>query len=264
MGWFRYMQKDHNSATEHAFVGYKMSSRGSCDIFIHLHLNGGLDPRKQRQAMKCIEKEVQCGNESALECNALCELTGYKTNKNGEEAFRLASVNESAGYMWLVLGMCHFYGIGTRRSMSKARAALPKSIGDVSSPYLFILDDAFKQNPLLLGYLRHFAELDEMVACELLSLYLINSEFEESSYAEEALKWTQRAADKGSMYCQYHYASMIEFGNFCDINMQKAYHFYRIAAEQGDEFSQLEVARLLIDGVGVIQDLSKAEYYLKQ
>eukprot|EP00171_Calliarthron_tuberculosum_P008813 IDg8813t1 len=122
--------------------------------------------------MKCIEKEVQKGNENAVECDALCKLTGYETKWSGEEAFRLASTYESARSMWLILGTCYFHGIGTRKSERKARAALPKSIWErstfpesVREPQIIdsiIENDAFLENHLLLGYLRYFAELKEM------------------------------------------------------------------------------------------------------
>eukprot|EP00171_Calliarthron_tuberculosum_P001787 IDg1787t1 len=121
-----------------------------------------------------------------------------------------------------------------------------------------------KENPFLLGYLRPFAELNEIAACEFYSLYLYDMVKEDLSYADEALKWAQRTADLGSKYWQFQYALICERGGLCETSMSDVYRYYRLAARQGHIEAQLIVAHLCIDGVGVGRNLKKAKYYLKQ
>eukprot|EP00171_Calliarthron_tuberculosum_P004589 IDg4589t1 len=208
--------------------------------------------------MKFIEKASQTGDQFVIECTALCKMTGNGTKQDQERSFRMASSNESTSDMWLVLGACHFYGIGTLRSKRKARDAFPKTIIDLQYDFRLTTAEGLKQNPLVLGYLKHFAELDELAASELFSVYLCHLAREESSYADEAMKWTQRAANLDSMYCQHQYASLCEDVRFGEIRKSEAYRYYRLAAKQGYNDAQLAVARFYMNGIGVSRDLNKA------
>eukprot|EP00171_Calliarthron_tuberculosum_P022764 IDg22764t1 len=176
-------------------------------FLLYFHWEEHLDPKLWRQAMNLIEQAAKNGDEEALQYYTLYKLTGRGTKQNREEAFRLALANESSIGMWLIIGVCHFYGIGTKKVRAK-RGLLSQNQWADSDMNPFIFSSCFETKSLiLLGYLRHFAELNDIAACEFYSSYLCDmAEYEDLSYAKEALKWSRKTADLGSKYFQFEYA----------------------------------------------------------
>lgn len=260
MGYKNYEKNDYRSAVEHLLFAFRMERQSSSDFLLaELYLNGYCGLEQRHMAIGYLEQGMLKGDKYCSEMLALCKLTGFGTEKNGEEALRMAKATESNETTRLVDGVCHFYGIGTRKSENKAQAAFSESFKLVDDDQLKI---RLMRKGLIFKCVLHFAKLNVMSACEFLSDVLMHVAARNPKYDKHYRKWTRKAADLGCLRLQNQYAYCCEKGWYGETSKLDAFWYYRLAAIQGDADAQLKVARLYLHGVGVCRDLNKTMFYL--
>ena len=86
-----------------------------------------------------------------------------------------------------------------------------------------------------------YEEKKELTPEELLRIG--NEYYDDKNYIE-AIKYFQKAAEKGNANAQYNLGSCYEYGKGVSVDYTEAVKWYRKAAEQGDEDAKKALERL--------------------
>ena len=88
--------------------------------------------------------------------------------------------------------------------------------------------------------------------------------FDRNDYTE-AMRWYRMAADQGDRYSQTMVGKFFRNGKGVSKDVQQAMYWYRKAADQGDANAQEAVGKMYVDGVGGIPiDLQQAMYWCRK
>lgn len=75
---------------------------------------------------------------------------------------------------------------------------------------------------------------------------------------EMAFRWFAKAAQKNDSYAQYCLGVLLRDGEGTPKNLEQAFQWFAKAAGQGDAIAQLEMANMYASGDGVTKDMNKA------
>jgi TPR repeat protein len=82
---------------------------------------------------------------------------------------------------------------------------------------------------------------------------------------KQAAEWLEQAALKGDMDSQYRIGLMY-FAGACGVkqDQEKAFEYFKKAADQGSKFAAIRLAYMLREGIGVEKNVAKAKEYTKK
>jgi|688.fasta_scaffold47134_5 TPR repeat protein len=209
------------------------SSASDQDMVLALrYARGDGVPKNPDLALKLFEKSAKRGN-----CNAMFQAgLQYKlgigcTQKNPTKSFDYFHQAAEKGHLGALVTLGNTY-------MSDERDEKTKMTG--------------------WSYLKKASDLGCPEA-----MYIIASRLEVglgvSLDQQEAIRYYQMAADKWHLKAICEIGNRFLRGNGLKVDHQKAAHYFQMGSILNDSFSQSELSNLYEHGIGVVQDLAKAQ-----